>query len=299
MTIKSLFSRVKRFVDGDVSFDVKPKEKEQRRPSDHKEKTVAQRYVAWNDKNGYKVFRGAYVALSCLIAVFVISVLLFTVSYLPPYGEAANPVNNEVTERYIEKGMEETGAVNIVAGVILDYRAFDTFGESCVLFVASCSVMMLMRSEKKGKGEEMLLKYNPKRDPVVKSLAKILVPFNLMLGIYVVFNGHLSPGGGFSGGAIMGASLILCSSAYGYRKVRMIFTEKLVKIVTFVSLSFYALAKGYSFFTGANHLHSVISPGIPGRIMSAGLILPLNIAVGCVVTMTMYSFYALFTREEI
>ena len=297
--IKSLFSAVKRFVDGDVSFDVKTKEKEKRIPSTHKEKTVAERYVLWHEKYGYKTFKGGYAAISCLIAVFIISVLLLTVSYLPPYGVAEKPVNNEVTERYIEKGMEETGAVNIVAGVILDYRAFDTFGESCVLFVASCSVMMLMKKSKKGKGEEMLLKYNPKRDPIVKSLAKILVPFNLMLGIYVVFNGHISPGGGFSGGAIMGASLILCSSAFGYRKVRTIFTEKLVKIVTFVSLSFYAIAKGYSFFTGANHLNSIISPGVPGRVLSAGLILPLNIAVGCVVTMTMYSFYALFTREEI
>ena len=299
MTSKKLFSKVKSFVDGDVSFEIKTKETEQRRTSEHKEKTVAERYAVWHDKYGYKTFKGIYIAISCLIAVFLISVLLYTVSYMPPYGDASNPVNNEVTERYIEKGMEETGAVNIVAGVILDYRAFDTFGESCVLFVASCSVMMLLKKNKKNKKEEEIVNYNPKRDPVLRSLAKILVPFNLMLGVYVVLNGHLSPGGGFSGGAIMGASLILWSSAFGYRKVRPIFTEKLVKIVTFVSLSFYAIAKGYSFFTGANHLHSIISPGVPGRIISAGLILPLNIAVGCVVTMTMYSFYALFTREEI
>ena len=283
----------RRFMDGEVSFEPKVKETEVRRESSHKEKSIAERYAVWHDRNSYKLFKRAYVAIGCLIAT-----LLLTVSYLPPYGEAGNPVNNEVTERYIEKGMEETGAVNIVAGVILDYRAFDTFGESCVLFVASCSVMMLMRKGKKGK-EENLGNYNPKRDPVLKQLAMVLVPFNLMLGIYVVFNGHLSPGGGFSGGAIMGASLILFSSAYGYRRVRPVITEKLIKIITFVSLTFYALAKGYSFFTGANHLHSIIKPGIPGRIMSAGIILPLNIAVGFVVTMTMYSFYALFTKEEI
>lgn len=289
----------KRFMDGEVSFEPKQKEAETRRESNHNEKSIAERYAVWHNKNGFRVFKGLYVAAGCLIAACIIATLLLTVSYLPPYGEAGNPVNNEVTERYIEKGMEETGAVNIVAGVILDYRAFDTFGESCVLFVAACSVMMLMKKDKKGKKEENLQNYNPKRDPVIKQLAMVLVPFNLMLGIYVVLNGHLSPGGGFSGGAIMGASLILFSSAYGYRRVRPIFTEKLIKIVTFVSLTFYAVAKGYSFFTGANHLHSIINPGTPGRIMSAGIILPLNIAVGFVVTMTMYSFYALFTKEEI
>ena len=290
---------LKRFMDGEVSFEPKAKEREVRRESDHKEKTIAERYFAWYEKSGYRAFKNAYIVAGVLIAAIIIGALLVTVSYLPPYAEYSNPVNNEVTERYIEKGMEETGAVNIVAGVILDYRAFDTFGESCVLFVASCSVMMLMKKGRKGKPGETLQNYNPKRDPVLKSLAKVLVPFNLMLGVYVVLNGHLSPGGGFSGGAIMGASLILFSSAYGYRKVRPILTEKLIKIVTFVSLTFYAVAKGYSFFTGANHLHSIINPGTPGRIISAGLILPLNIAVGFVVTMTMYSFYALFTKEEI
>ncbi len=49
------------------------------------------------------------------------------------------------------------------------------------------------------------------------------------------------------------------------------------------SLTFYCLAKSYSFFTGANGLHSIISQGTPGDLISAGLILPLNIAVGFVV----------------
>ena len=141
----------KRFMDGEVSFEPKKKEAETRRESNHNEKSIAERYAVWHNKNGFRVFKGLYVAAGCLIAACIIATLLLTVSYLPPYGEAGNPVNNEVTERYIEKGMEETGAVNIVAGVILDYRAFDTFGESCVLFVAACSVMMLMKKDKKGK----------------------------------------------------------------------------------------------------------------------------------------------------
>ena len=293
-----LFSALNRFVDGEVSFEPEYRETAERRPAVHKEKTIKERYVEWHDKNSLTAFRTLYTGISIVVAISIIAVLLFAVSYMPPYGVAENPVNNEVIERYTEKGMEETGAVNIVAGVILDYRAFDTFGESCVLFAAACSVMMLMKKDKKGK-EINPTQFEPKRDPIVKNIAKVIVPFTLMFGIYVVLNGHLSPGGGFSGGAIMGASLVLWSSAFGYRKLRVIVTEKFVKAVTFASLGFYAVAKSYSFFTGANHLHSIISPGTPGNIISAGLILPLNIAVGCVVTCTMYSFYALFTKGEI
>ena len=64
---------------------------------------------------------------------------------LPRFGDPEAPVVNAVSERYLEKGVEETGAINAVAGMILDYRAFDTFGESTVLFAATMSVILLMR----------------------------------------------------------------------------------------------------------------------------------------------------------
>ena len=118
----------------------------------------------------------------------------------------------------------------------------------------------------------------------------------MIFGIYVVLNGHLSPGGGFSGGAIMGAGLILYLNAFGIEKMGKFFTPNTHKYVCFAALSFYCLAKSYSFFTGANHLHSIISAGVPGKIISAGLILPLNICVGLVVACTMYSFYTLFRK---
>ena len=75
------------------------------------------------------------------------------VSYLPRTGNAANPDNNEVSERYITKGLQETGAVNIVTGMILDYRAFDTFGESNVLLLQRLRCWILLRIDKKEKKE--------------------------------------------------------------------------------------------------------------------------------------------------
>lgn len=86
--------------------------------------------------------------MSVILAIFMIGILFWTVRYLPQFGDPNAPENNEVATRYIESGLEETGAVNIVAGMILDYRAFDTFGESCVLFVASCCVLILLRVDK-------------------------------------------------------------------------------------------------------------------------------------------------------
>ena len=125
-------------------------------------------------------------------------------------------------------------------------------------------------------------------------IASITVLF--MFGIYVILNGHLSPGGGFSGGALMGAGLILYTSAFGFSKTERFFTMKTFRIVTCSALTFYCVAKSYSFYTGANHIESIIPLGTPGAILSSGLILPLNICVGLVVACTMYAFYSLFRK---
>lgn len=250
-------------------------------------------------------FTKLYRILAVFAAVFMICLLLWTVSYLPEFGDPNAPENNEVAERYIEKGLEETGAVNIVTGMILDYRAFDTFGESCVLFVASCCVLILLRVDKDDDphsraAEDMNDRfYEPKRDTILQRVANVLVPLMIVFGIYVVLNGHLSPGGGFSGGAIIGSGFILYLTAYGFEKTQRFMNERVVKILTVSALTFYCFAKSYSFYTGANHLHSIITPGTPGNILSAGLIVYLNICVGIVVACTMYSFYALFRKGGI
>jgi multicomponent Na+:H+ antiporter subunit B len=236
----------------------------------------------------------------CCLALILM--LLTAVSYLPPVGAADNPSSNEVAAKYIEDGLQDTGAVNIVTGMILDYRAFDTFGESNVLFIATCTVLILLRSDKKKDRQEEEAEqrreqhYEPKDDSILQRVTFLLFPIIVIYGIYVILNGHISPGGGFSGGAIIGAGLILYANAFGFEKLNRFFTEKTYKTISFVSLSFYCLAKSYSFFTGANHLESGIPLGEAGAILSSGLILPLNICVGLVVACTMYAFYTLFRK---
>ncbi len=254
-----------------------------------------------------KGLRRLLVVLSVLLCVGIIGILVITAQYLPPFGHPENPANNEVSRRYIENGMEETGAVNIVAGMILDYRAFDTLGESNVLFTAVCAVMLLLRvtaDKRRSAAYQLELEtddrmYEPKNDLILRGIARLLVPCILLLGMYIILNGHLSPGGGFSGGAVMGAGLILMLNAYGFRRMERFFTIRLFRAVTTCALGFYALSKAYSFFTGANHLPSIITPGTPGMIFSAGLIPYLNIAVGLVVCCTIYSLYTLFRKGDL
>lgn len=306
---KNLWARITAWVDGDPitrsragedgmaaaeeAPDIKPEKR-------HHEKSMLERLQEWVTNDELKVYRKFYKILSIILACIIIGCMLMTVSYLPSFGNPDNPANNEVSRKYIEDSMQDTGAVNIVAGMILDYRAFDTFGESTVLFIAAGAVIILLRNDRRKREKDMDdTLFEPDADVILQNIARLLIPASLIFGVYVVLNGHLSPGGGFSGGTIMGAALILYCNAFGAGEVQRFFTYRTFNAVTVTALGFYAAAKSYSFYTGANHIHSVIPTGVPGDLISSGLILPLNICVGVIVACTMFGFYSLFNREAI
>lgn len=300
-----IFEQNPSFLKEDIQKDDPVPEHKKKKKTDWPErletlKELYNRYEKWPETKGITIFKRIYGCMAVLFCLVLISVLLVTVSNLPTFGSAHNPASNEVVQRYIEEGLAETGAVNIVAGMILDYRAFDTLGESHVLFIAATCVMILLRKDRQGKKHAMKkITPQPKPDPILKAAATLLTPFILIFGIYIVLNGHLSPGGGFSGGAIIGAGLILAANAFGFEQTGRFFTRKTYSVISLFALLFYSAAKSYSFYTGANHIESIIPKGTPGAILSSGLILPLNICVGMVVACTMYGFYSLFKKGEL
>lgn len=258
------------------------------------------RPVARLEAGEIRLFRRLYPIFATLLGTVMILFLFAAMLDLPRFGSQDAPTQNELPAYYVANGMTQTGAVNVVAGVILDYRAFDTLGESHVLYSAAIAVMVLMLSAGGAASEsDPRERRITENDPILRSTAKLIVPLLLVFGVYNVLNGHLGPGGGFSGGAIIGAGLILYSLAFGFARLERILNFKTYRLTVVVALCFYSLAKCYSFFCGANHLESFISPGTPGRIFSAGLILPLNVAVGAVVACTMYGFYSVFKRGRI
>ncbi len=255
---------------------------------------------------GQKGFYALYTVVGIVSCVLLIGVLLFTVANLPEYGHE-NPRTVEVVRRYIEQGVQETGAVNVVAGMILDYRAFDTLGESHVLFTALICVMILLARDSKNMRTEYEdyftiredAYFDISKDSIIRRVGYVILPSIFLFGIYILLNGQISPGGGFSGGAVMGASLIMFAAAFGFGPVDTFLPGQRIRWIAFTALSFYSFAKGYVFFTGANHLENHIPKGTPGAILSGGLILPLDIAVGMVVACTMFGFFSLFKRGSI
>jgi len=98
--------------------------------------------------------RGVLTGLLCLVFIAALLVSAYVaVAELPAFGKPLM----RVAETYIQTGQETTGAANLVAAVILDFRAYDTLGEATVLFTAVIGVLVVLRHvgrRKKGEATE-------------------------------------------------------------------------------------------------------------------------------------------------
>ena len=85
------------------------------------------------------------VALS--VAVVLGVGLLLTVPALPAIGDPAAPATTHVAPYYLDNAYEETGMTNVVTGILVGYRGFDTLGEVTVVFAAAVAVLVVLRRE--------------------------------------------------------------------------------------------------------------------------------------------------------
>jgi multicomponent Na+:H+ antiporter subunit B len=78
------------------------------------------------------------------LMIFAAGVLFTASAALPLFGDPAAPAATHVSPRYIERGRAETGAANLVTGVLADYRGYDTLGETVVIFTAGLACLLIV-----------------------------------------------------------------------------------------------------------------------------------------------------------
>lgn len=89
---------------------------------------------------------------------------------------------------------------------------------------------------------------------IVKTVARMLIPFIQLFGLYVIMHGHDSPGGGFQGGVILGASFILLSIAFGVDEMKRRFSLARLTVLTSLGVLIYAGIGVACVLLGANFL---------------------------------------------
>ncbi|TVQ36336.1 MAG: sodium:proton antiporter [Spirochaetaceae bacterium] len=209
------------------------------------------------------------IGLTLVTAIAALGVM--TVMSLPREAERPDP------GAYIERGVEQTGALNQVSSILFDYRGFDTLGEATVILATALVVGLVAPRTRTSVLSASL-------SVIVRDTVALLLPFLLVFGFYIILFGHISPGGGFTGGVMLAAAVIVYSLAYcvGDRR-RFLLSESQQKMVEnggmlmFLGIGLVGIGTGGAFLTNAA---TGVSLGHPGSLASAGLIPFLNLASG-------------------
>lgn len=92
--------------------------------------------------------------LVCILLAVITALFCTLIPYLPVIGDVNSAPNQHVTPTYIARSEEDTGSPNIVTGVIIDYRGFDTMWETSVMFLAGLTTVLLLTNNKVGRRPE-------------------------------------------------------------------------------------------------------------------------------------------------
>ncbi len=205
------------------------------------------------------------------IVLLAVVILGFGLSLLDvPFAER----KSQIGDYYIVNGRDQTGATNIVTSVVLDYRGFDTLGEITVLFVAALGLGAVMAAAG-GRRERPSTTEPPSL--VLRTGTNVLFPLLILFGVYIFVHGHLTPGGGFQGGAIIASAFLLVYLCCRERRInlaRKTAADSLGGIV-FVGLGLVGLAVGSRYF-----LSDFLPKGSLDTLFSAGMIPIIYIAIG-------------------
>lgn len=262
------------------------------------------------------------------VALCGVMLLLGTVDF-PSWGDPQSPASRHVSPYYIEKSIPQTSVPNIVTAVLADYRGFDTMFETTVIFTAGIACFFLLRVRRKepdiryyrhiptgitlriAKGAKLPehstvfaridTLYTP-HDLINKTTARLVIPFILLFALYVIAHGHYSPGGGFQGGVILGAAIILFAISYDLRSADRKMPERAAALLSTMGVFIYAGTGALCLLLAANFLdYSALASilGVdPVTARSHGILI-VEIGVGITVMAVMiWIYYNLSSRGE-
>jgi multicomponent Na+:H+ antiporter subunit B len=140
-------------------------------------------------------------------------------------------------------------------------------------------------------------------DIIIRTVARVLIPFIKLYGLYVIMHGHHSPGGGFQGGVILGASFILYLLTHGIEEAKLKMSEMKAGLFSSFGLLIYSGIGLLCLILGSNYLDygklSTLLKVIPAQARSLG-ILGVEIGVGIGVMAVMFSiFFDISTGGEV
>jgi multicomponent Na+:H+ antiporter subunit B len=218
-----------------------------------------------------------------LPAIAIVLVGLIFASIAIGYSEQTSL--RPLAESYVRLVPQELGAPNVITGILLTYRAFDTLGEVAVLFMVAAGVGLVLSGKPstgasgaaaESKTESKSESKTPASE-IVRTATQILVPLIAIFAAYIIMNGHISAGGGFQGGAVIASAvllLLLANPSQALSMALLSITESLAGVL-FVLVGIAGLIAAGGFLD-----NRVLPLGQFGAFFSAGAIPVLSVLLG-------------------
>ena len=139
-------------------------------------------------------------------------------------------------------------------------------------------------------------------DVIVKTLARILMPFIVVYALYVVMHGHHSPGGGFQGGVILAASFVLLVISHGLEQTKKRMSDKVAGVISSIGVFIYGGIGALCLILGGNYLdYGKLSKIMGVEVNEARSLGILGVEIGvalAVMSVMCIIFFAIFTVGE-
>jgi multicomponent Na+:H+ antiporter subunit B len=213
--------------------------------------------------------RGARLALFGVAAAGLAALLLWSITGLPKFG-GYDAAYGKILDK---AAPQERQTSNVVAAVVFDYRGFDTMGEELILFAAVMGVAMLLREPREEGGP---LPEDPVRSDALRAFGVSFGGATLVLGLWIVAHGYVTPGGGFQGGVILAAAFLLVWLAGAYRPYRRLTPVPVVEFAEGTGAGGYVVIGLCALLIGDAFLHNLLPYGVAGKLSSGGSIPLLN-----------------------
>lgn len=245
------------------------------------------------------MIRGVRVTLFFISALILACIFIIAVRAMPPLGHYRGPYGDVLNRETVY----ERHVTDVVSAVNFDWRGIDTLGEESILFlsVIGTVVLLRMRSHQKGKDENRHDESEHREVPLPSQATRVatlgLVGPLVVFGLYIVTHGHLTPGGGFQGGVILGTAPLLVYLAGDLKTFKHIANHQLVEIAEALGIGGFLLLGVPGMITGGTYLRNVLPLGTTGHLLSGGTIPLINVCTGAAVAAGLVSvIYAFLER---
>lgn len=225
------------------------------------------------------------------------ALLIYGTLDMPSFGDANAPVHQHVAPRYLNDSMAEIGIPNAVTSILASYRAFDTFGEVAVIFVAGVGVLALLMRSESPQPSVTVTPSSMHEHMVLRIVAKMLIPLILLFGLYVQFHGEYGPGGGFQAGVIFASAFFLYAMLFGLSAARKVVSNLVVQSLAALGVLLYGSVGVVSLLNGKNFLDYSVLSADPVHGQHLG-ILAIELGVGITVATVMIIIFFAFTGRN-